>query len=260
VNDKNDVNDNNINDFVEEYEIFDIENLNEVSPLSIEQFTQSQSHGLFWDNEIRVHVFGLNKCINDTKKYDIDYFENKFDPNENVSIKTSSNNNIDCADIIRFFNGDFTKKYTIILVRYNQKEQYKCIKEIIEINYTIELRNYLFGTITEEILQEYVNFIKSIPVGKVSDEIKNEYKNKKILLQRLHNMYINISPKLDSKTQRRVQCSIPKIDKLIETFPNIVISRTTEPLVRNIQITSKIFSIARIRNVKKIINFVSNHI
>lgn len=213
-------------------------------------FTQSQSHGLFWDNEIRVKVFGLNKCVNDTKKYDIDHFENKFDPNENISIKTSSNNNIDCSDILRFFNGDFSKKYTIILIRYTQNDQFKCIKEIIEFVYTKELRDFLFGTITEEILQKYIDMIKTIPHGQVSDETKKHYKMKKNELQQQHNMFINISPKVDSKSQRRVQCSIPKVDKVFELFPTILISKTSDPIVRNITITSKIESTSRVRNKK----------
>ena len=110
----------------------------EVEEVTIQNFTQSQSHGLYWDNEIRVKVFGLDQCINDTKKYDIDASENKFDPSENVSIKTSSNNNIDCGDILRFFNGDFSKKYTIILIRYTQKDNYKCYRlKIIMIKFLL---------------------------------------------------------------------------------------------------------------------------
>ena len=70
----------------------------EINVETINSFTQSQSHGLFWDSEIRVQVFGLSQCINDTKKYDIEAEENKFDHLENVSNKTSSNNNIDCGD------------------------------------------------------------------------------------------------------------------------------------------------------------------
>lgn len=218
--------------------------------ITIEKFTQSQSHGLFWDNEIRVSVFGLNQCINDTKKYDIDAEENKFDSQENVSIKTSSNNNIDCGDILRFFNGDFTKKYTILLVRYQQKSDTKCIKEIIEIAYTSQLRNYLFGTATMEILQQYVDFIKAIPNGSVAEEIKKEYKLRKNTLQKNHKMMINISPKVDSKSQRRVQCSIPKIDQLLEQFPEIIISRSSEPVVRNVPISAQIKSEPRVRNKK----------
>jgi hypothetical protein len=217
---------------------------------TIQNFTQSQSHGLYWDNEIRVKVFGLDQCINDTKKYDIDASENKLDPSENVSIKTSSNNNIDCGDILRFFNGDFTKKYTIILIRYTQKDNYKCIKEILEIAYTSALRDYLFGTACQDVLQQYVDFIKAIPSGPVAEEIKKEYKVQKCELQKTHNMAINISPKVDSKSQRRVQCSIPKLDALLEQFPEIIISRSSEPIVRNVLISSEILSAARVRNKK----------
>jgi len=215
---------------------------------NIEDFTQSQSHGLFWDNEIRVKVFCLPPCKNDTKKYDILCTENTFNPEENISIKTSSNNNIDCGDIMRFFNGDFTKKYTIILLRYSQLDNLKKIKEVIEINYNQELRNYLFGSISEEQLNEYVEFIKSIPSGPVSSEVKKIYINLKNNLQKEHNMNINISPKVDSKNQRRVQCSIPKIDSILANFPEAVISRTEEPLVRGINITSIINSARRQRN------------
>ena len=236
---------------IEDSEVFEIEIGKKSSTLKVEDFTQSQSHGLFWDNEIREKVFGLPSCKNDTKKYDISCSENKFDPSENISIKTSSNNNIDCGDILRFFNGDFTNKYTIILIRYSQLEDKKIIKEIIELNYTIELRNYLFGSITEEILTNYVNTIKSIPHGNVSNDIKTTYKKLKNNLQMSHNMKINISPKVDSSSQRRVQCSIPKVDKLIEQFPEILISRTNTSIVRGVAITSIINSRARKRNKKE---------
>ena len=236
---------------IEDSEVFEIDVVKKSSTYKAEDFTQSQSHGLFWDNEIRERVFGLSSCKNDTKKYDINCEENKFDPLENISIKTSSSNNIDCGDILRFFNGDFTKKYRIILIRYSQLEDKKMIKEIIELDYTIELRNYLFGSITEEILTSYVNSIKLIPHGNVSNDIKTTYKKLKNKLQKEHNMKINISPKVDSSKQRRVQCSIPKVEKLIEQFPEIIISRTTSPIVRGVAITSIINSGIRKRNKKE---------
>ena len=241
---------NSIMNCEEEFEILVYPKKKGKKEIKIEAFTQSQSHGLYWDNEIRVKVFGLDQCINDTKKYDIDACENKFDPLENVSIKTSSNNNIDCGDILRFFNGDFTKKYTIILIRYTQKDNYKCVKEIIEIAYTSTLRDHLFGTACQELLQQYVDFIKAIPSGPVTEEIKKEYKMRKCELQKECNMAINISPKVDSKSQRRVQCSIPKLDNLLVQFPEIIISRTSQPVVRNVPISAQILSEPRVRNKK----------
>lgn len=108
----------------------------------------------------------------------------------------------------------------------------------------------MFGTITEEILTNYVNSIKNIPKGNVSEEIKKTYKKLKTQLQQTYNMNINISPKVDSKSQRRVQCSITKIDELFEKFPQNIISRSSEPIIRGIPITCNINSEPRKRNPK----------
>jgi hypothetical protein len=219
---------------------------------NISEFTQSQSHGLYWDNEIRQRVFGLkNECKNDTKKYDIDCLENKFDKNENISIKTSGNNSIDCGDILRFYNGDFDKKYTIILLRYRQIGDMKKIYQIMEINYSKKLRDILFGSISYTELEKYVDFIKSIPSGKPDKRIKTQYKNMKQELQEKYNMKCNISPKVDSKSQRRVQCSIPNIDKLFVEYPQFVLSKSDKSIVRGIEIKCSIKSQKRLRNKNK---------
>ena len=44
--------------------------------------------------------------------------ENKFNSNENISIKCTKSNNIDCGDIIRFYNYNFVENNTIIVVKY----------------------------------------------------------------------------------------------------------------------------------------------
>ena len=221
---------NDINDVIETQE-------------PILNFTQSQSHGLYWDNEIRTKVFGINACVNDTKKYDIDRKENKFDNTENISIKTYGNNTIDCGDILRFYDNNCT----IIAIKYDQIGEFKVITKITEFRFTTELRDILFGTITKEILEEYVNYIKTINYGCVPSEIKREYKLKKNELQKKYNMRINISPKLDSNTQRRCQCAIPSIKKLFETYPQFIITETNEPIVRGTQITGNLKSPKRIR-------------
>ena len=215
--------------------------------LNIHDFTQSQSHGLFWDSEIRKKVFDLPECKNDTQKFDICCTKNKYNASENISIKTSGNKNIDCGDILRFYDRD-NSDITIILIRYIQINNTKKITEIIEINYTEELRNILFGTITREILENYVQFIKDIPNGVVTTETKKKYITMKNNMQKIYNMKINISPKVDSKSQRRVQCSIPKINELFIEFPQFIISKTNENYVRGIQITPIIESIKRIRH------------
>ena len=112
------------------------------------------------------------------------------------------------------------------------------------------MRNILFGNIPREELEEYVNFIKSIPSGKAPKEIRDEYIKRKKDIQKKYDMKINISPKVDSNKQRRVQCSIPKTEQLLKKYPQFVISKTTEPIVRGIQITPAIKSPKRVRHPK----------
>jgi hypothetical protein len=214
----------------------------------VNDFTQSQAHGFFWDSQIRESVFNLEPCKNDTKKNDIDYFQNRFNSNENVSIKTSKTDGFGAGDILRFYDADFSKKNTIILIKYNQVGVYKKIKEILEIDYTKELRDYIFGTITKNELENYVNLIKSIPPGRCDSEIKKNYKSEKIRLQKDHNMIISINPKVDSKNQRRVQCSLTNLESILNDFPSALISKTENSIVRGVAITESIKSEKRKRN------------
>lgn len=127
---------------------------------------------------------------------------------------------------------------------------FKKIKEVLEIDYSQELKKYLFGDITEEILIEYVNMVKSIPPGKASSDIKKSYKDRKKQIQKDYNMNIDISPKVDSKSQRRVQCAISNIDVILEKFPQFLIYKSNKPMVRDVLITEKIESSSRKRNKK----------
>lgn len=211
---------------------------------------QSQKHGFLFECMITTIVFCLDYEENRTDKYDIPCEKNKFDSNENVSIKTFKNNNLDCADILRFFNYDFDKKNTIILIKYKQCGNKKIIEKIIEVDYNKKMHEKLFGDITQKKLEKYINYIKSIPRGKVPSDISNEYKKEKIRLQLEYNMYINISPKVDSKNQRRVQCSIPKIFDFLEKNREFIISESNDCVIRGKEIPREIVSNPRVRNKK----------
>ena len=182
----------------------------------METLTQSQAYGFYLENFIKQNIFGLSYCKNDTNKYDISYDKNKLNSNENISIKTCGNTTICCGDILRFYDRDKDYELTIIIVRYKQVKNEKIIKEILEVNYSEELKEILFGSITREILESYVQLIKDIPNGKPCPEQKIVYLKEKNELQQKYNMKINISPKVDSAVQRRVQCSIPNINQLLE--------------------------------------------
>ena len=64
-------------------------------------------------------------------------------------------------------------------------------------------------------LAEYVNYIKNIPAGR---EAQQETKTERTVLKNCisdKNALMTIHPKVDSKKQRRVQCSV-KINELIK--------------------------------------------
>lgn len=189
------------------------------------KFKQSQSHGFIIENMVR-KIFKLPFSLNDTHKYDIPSSANPFDSSENISVKASGKDTVDCGDILRMFNNDFTEKVTMIIFFYQQvNKTSKKIKKIIELNYNKALHDLLFGDVSQKALEDYVSLVKSIPPGIVTDK---GYLSKKKKLQEIHHMRINISPKVDSKKQRRVQCSITKFSKLIEARPEFVISSSTD--------------------------------
>ena len=242
-------------DFDKEDGFFEIPNKKYVAIVDKEltvvgkELTQSQAHGFTIENDIKEKVFGITEQnVNNTNIHDIECEQNKFNKNENISIKTSCSACVECGDIIRIFKYDFTRQNTIILVLLAQSSPTeKTIKEVIEINYTEKLHNLLFGSITLEELEEYVNLVKSIPSGKNTD--KTYLKNKKELQQK-HQMNLSINPKVDSKSQRRVQCKIPL--KLFEQYPEYILYRNTEAIVREVEITKTIQSSPRKRSKKEI--------
>jgi hypothetical protein len=218
--------------------------------METESLTQSQNHGFIFENIIREKVFGLPIKKNDTSIHDISSHENIFDQTENISIKISCNGDIGCGDILRFYSYDFTQKNTIIVGIYKQvNEDQKCIEVIYEIDYNKKFHDLLFGEIGEEEIVNYMNIVKSIPPGTVKPEDKLYLKLKEHY-QKGFDMKIVINPKVDSKSQRRVQATIPKIEQLLEKNPEFIISKTTFPnlVLRGVEINATIESKRRIRS------------
>jgi len=219
-------------------------------PLINLKYKQSQSHGFFWENEIREKVFKLTQIKNDVNKYDIKAENNIFDDNENVSIKVSRTYNICCGDICNFYNYDFNCKNTIIYIKYDQIKDIKKIREIYEINYNQEMHKLLFGNIKYKKITNYVDNVKELSNGIISKEIRKNLIITKKYLQTKFNMSININPKIDSNKQRRVQCSIPNIKLFLEKYPEFLISKNNLPIIRENKIIDSIISKKRIRLFK----------
>jgi len=211
---------------------------------------QSQKHGFTFENYIRKHVFNLSEKSNDTSIHDIRKEQNCYNNNENCSIKTTKNNIIYCSDILRFYNYNFDEKNTIIVVQYLQIENRKHVKHIYEINYNKECHQLLFGNLPLYEIENYVNNVKSIPKNITVDKAKSKfnYLEEKDKLNKKYNFKININPKVDSKKQRRVQCSITNFESVLQKFITYKSSYIEPNIIRNIPILPFINSATRKRN------------
>jgi hypothetical protein len=179
--------------------------------LKIEKFqevrTESQAHGFKFENCVKVEVFKINDKIKYTSKYDIPEEFNTINDN-NISIKTTKTRYVGCADIFRFLESDKTE---MIIIYYKQIENYKQVIKTYSLHLTDNFMKSLNGDINKYELNQLNQYIKNIPHGKVSKETKKEYKNK---CKQLSLEYFIVNPKVDSKKQRRVQCTL-KLDAIL---------------------------------------------
>ena len=213
---------------------------------------QSQGHGFVFENEIRTKVFDLPVEGNSTTVHDIPCSKNKFDENENCSIKTTGSQTICCGDVLRFYNYDFNKKNTIIVINYDQlNDSKKAIKRIYEIDYNKECHKKLFGNLPKDEIKNYVDGVKSIPAkvkGAAALQIY-DYKSEKNRLSKKYNNTLQLNPKVDSK-QSRVQCSITNFEQTLKDFITYVSPKDTPSLLRGTLLIASVISCRRRRHQK----------
>ena len=207
---------------------------------------QVQRHGYDREQEIREDCFNLPPAKKqDTDKYDVNL------PNDKtyISIKTTINNTVPGADILRVYDYlyDLVKGFMIfmIIVKQIQVGDYKQISDVIEIQFTKEFHSYLFGNITRDKLKEYVDYIQSIPSGREArDKTANERQKRKLALRTKYNLGLTINPKVDSKKQRRTQCSFSLLKvKPYITYQSSIHSDSKKPnICRGVELKLKIYS------------------
>jgi ATPase subunit of ABC transporter with duplicated ATPase domains len=182
--------------------------IEKIEEVQVEQErTESQAHGFKFEDSLKEQVFKIDTKIKYTSKYDIPKEFNIIN-NHNISIKTTGNRDIGCADIFRFLENDETE---MIITCYKQDGDYKIVKETYSIQLTEDFMKSLNDDINKDKLNQLNQLIKNIPHGKVSEETKKEYKNK---CKQLSLEYFIVNPKVDSKKQRRVQCTL-KLDAIL---------------------------------------------
>lgn len=132
----------------------------------------------------------------------------------NASIKTTGSNVICCSDILRMMN--HTEDYRLIVGCYDQIEKNKVFHTQYEFFITSNDYSKLWGSMTYESVEPFVVFVKSILEGKEAQKNTLNKRNEFQKLIQCKNSLMKINPKVDSKKQRRVQCSV-KLDQMLSS-------------------------------------------
>jgi hypothetical protein len=208
---------------------------------------RSQEFGFHVENLVRVKVHKLPAKANDTGIHDISKEENYFEK-ETESIKTTGMNSIDCGDVLRFFRYNMNDQHIMVIFRYKQIGPKRKIHETLVMRYNSEFNKVLFGTVTEEEIIALDTYVKSIPANGRTSEHQKTYKKMAKDLKEKSGGWISYAPKVDSKKQRRVQCSIRTLDKFLEKYPQFIVSRSAGCSLHGITLDTEYDFGPRIRN------------
>ena len=179
-----------------------------------------QAHGNYYEDLKTRQITGLSKEEYDALK------ENGYTSGMDImkglmsaydySIKTSKGNTVDCGDILRRRQ---ETDYNLVVGCYSQVGDNK----VFHSEYTFYIRpeheQKLWGRMNYNQLAEYVDYIKNIPAGR---EAQQETKTERTVLKNCiedKNALVKIHPKVDSKKQRRVQCSVKMSDLIKARIP-----------------------------------------
>lgn len=180
-----------------------------------------QNHGLLFENEVIKALTGLSKVeyqrlLPGSYTTSMDISKGYHSEND-YSVKVTGNNGVGCGDILRFFKHCRDGEFTMVVGRWKQAgPSRKVYYEIYEFYLKPENHSVLFAELEEKPLAEFVDYVKSIPYGKEA-----QLANRKLWKSKRNDLYetygkglVSIDAKIDSKTQRRVQCSV-KIPDMI---------------------------------------------
>lgn len=202
----------------------------------------SQQHGFEFQKIVEREVFELTELQQSyTAIHDIPKEYNRYDNTENVSIKVTGSNSIGMGDPLRIFDYSPTEKHTAIVVYYHQTGDMKTVQKTVE--FSLDDKRALFGDIRREEIVDLVREIRSVPVGIPASELNARRKRINAMTKELSKRSaIRFNSKIDSKNQRRLQCTLVAIPT------GIVVNSENSAVVRGVPITNHVISGTRTRN------------
>jgi len=130
-----------------------------------------------------------------------------------TSIKTSGGNTIALSDARSFWESFDSSPYRMIIGLYKQIESKKVFSEIHELIIRGKYRGSLLGAVTLEQVTQFHNKLKGYPAG--THHQAREWAKKHNATLKVDMGLVTLNPKIGSKDQRRLQCSI-ELTRVIE--------------------------------------------
>ncbi len=162
--------------------------------------TEVQEHGFIFENWIKKILNIDHLASNYTQKWDI--------PGElPISVKCMGAFNaleFSSAERMWEIDGDFL----LVVARWKQIGPNKIIISIDELLFNKAILKKLRGDITLDELRAFNDRIKSFPPGRAGQEAGSAFAEQWKRANSRKMGLLNIAAKLDSKTQRRVQCNL----------------------------------------------------
>ncbi|AIX42298.1 hypothetical protein Syn7803C16_79 [Synechococcus phage ACG-2014f] len=176
-----------------------------------------QLHGNIYEETVIRDITGLDKSAYDkTKKngytsvWDIEKGEYS---DNNISIKTTGSNTVCMGDAVRMASHT---SYNLVVGVYDQRGNTKVFTTEYTFYITDADTKKIWGTMEVGEVTAFVDFVKSIPHGKEGQTSTKEYRNEFLSQIQDKSALMVINPKVDSKKQRRVQCSM-RLSQLLES-------------------------------------------
>lgn len=162
--------------------------------------TEVQEHGFIFENWIKQILNIDHLASNYTQKWDI--------PGEfPISVKCMGEfNALEFSSAERMWEID--DDFLLIVARWKQIGSNKVIISIDELLFNETILNKLRGDISLDELRAFNDRIKNFPPGRAGQEAGSEFAEQWKRINSHKMGLLNIAAKLDSKTQRRVQCNL----------------------------------------------------
>lgn len=187
--------------------------------------SNNQLHGKSYEDHIKAAFTGAaDHGRSANTPWDI---EKQFDKEKKLptSIKTVKNKGtiiIELADARKFWSID--EAYRMLVALYDQNGDVKNFHTLYEFLITKDEHRKMLNPITFAEVKEFHDSLLSYGKG-LHAQARAFAKQKKFQLQR--NAIVQLNQKIDSKTQRRLQCSI-KLENLIENVALVQVYRSQD--------------------------------